>query len=1208
MKKQLLRRISAIALAITLATTTLFSMSDMLKVQAGDEGRAITGKAFDFVQYDYTDINVGGTGWKTGSATKDVKVENGVITGQTTSNQDAAVLTLETGFAGNAFQLEAKTKYKLSVTFQSEVKLMFFCGDWTAITTGATASADWTTASVTFTTGESVANLPIYIQNWDGEHPAGAFSIKEFYLSRVADTKTLETGAAFGKLPSIQRAASDKYHKMVWMVNGALLSENSLYSEDLGNVAIACEMEMEHHLKKVSGQKADCQHAGWKDYYLCENADCIQEAGVGFYYDAAGNLATFTEFDAWKIAEGMIPTSGECAYTVYQSDATSHWLVCQNCGKTKAGSKTTHKCNQKVEEATYLKSQATCKKAMTYYQSCVCGYCDKTSKSPTFTVGKANAHSWTAKGATVSRHRCSACGTTQEHTYENDRCTVCGYDMSDALHFVQYQYGTIPVGSDGWQPGEGLQNVKNTNGILSGELADGSAILTLGTTEKNTFLMKKGVKYRLTLTYQSDAKCMIFADGWNAMLPQAMAAKNWETLTITITPEVDRKMTIYIQNWDNDVKSGTFRIKDIYLSKVSDGKAIKEGQTLGTLPKFDSTASDSSHKLIWKVKDPKTGKLTQISEKTKFSRAKMGGYAFATEILAPHGKNAHWWTEKGASVTHHKCSVCGEEEAHTFEADVCTVCGYDLGKAMKYNICNYTTVAIGQGGWEVGSTTKNVKYKDGMISGKTGSTKDPAVMSLFAHSDLNPYVMEAGVTYRVSITYKSDATLMIFCDAWKNFTNAAEASKDWKTMTLTITPDTERKLAIYIQNWDHSHPAGAFALKDLTIAKISDSKTLKNGKAFGKMPELTYVPTDEFHEFIWYVKKKSGQGYIKITPTTKYNSKTMGREILPMETKVYHTVLNYVRCDMQEVDSWLPGEGVQSGSFSHENGILKATLGANTLGKTAFSFSDGKERLSLEAGVEYKVILTYKSSKAFGVFLDLKSNAWTEAPGKCLASIGEEWKTVTATFKSAAGDTFNGALVQSWNDGKAYTLQIKDFCIVKAEDTRKFAGNETIGEIPACQGEDDALGRYVYKWNLEKADGSTMELSSRQQIQSLIAAAGGNGALYAKEELQCVYHMDDGTDYGKKPTCTEGGWDSYWKCQTCGKCFADNLCRKEIKDVKAWKKGAGRKEATGHVHTMELLALDGTVYYYCDCHKLFAKEGETYVEVPFSVLDAERER
>ncbi len=1170
--------------------------------------KVTTDVKFDFVQYDYTDIKVGGNGWKAGSATKDVKVEEGVIAGQTTSSKDAAVLTLETGFAGNTFQLEAKTQYKLSVTFMSEVKLMFFCGDWTAITTGATASEDWTTASVTFTTGAKAANLPIYIQNWDHDHPAGAFRIKEIYLSRVADTKTLKTGAALGTLPSIQLPASDKYHEMVWMANGVLLSASTAYSEDLGKVAIAREREKEHKLKKVAGQKADCQHDGWKDYYICENKDCLQGSQASFHYDTAGKLTSFTDFDTWKLAEGKIPSTGECAYTVYQSDKTSHWMVCQSCGNTKAGSKTTHKCNQKVEEAIYLKSQATCKKAMTYYQSCVCGYCDRTAKTPTFTVGKANAHQWTAKGATVSEHKCAACGTWQEHTYEKDVCTVCSYDMGGVVHFVQYDYGTIPVGSDGWQPGDGIQNVKNTKGVLSGELANGSAVLTLGTTEKNTFMMKKGVKYRITLTYQSDAKLMIFADGWNAMMPQAMAAKDWETVTITVTPEVDRKMTIYIQNWDNNVKSGTFRVKDLYLSKVSDGKAIKEGETFGTLPKFDCMASDNSHKLVWKVRDPKTGKEMQISGKMKFSPGKMGSYAFATEILAPHSKNAHWWSNKGAGVTYHKCSVCGVKEEHTYEADRCTVCGYDLGKAIKYNICNYTTVSIGQGGWEVGATTKNVKYKDGTISGKTGTTKDPAVMSLYAHSDLNPYVMEAGVTYRVSITYKSDAALMIFCDAWKNFTTGAEASKEWKTLTLTIRPETERKLAIYIQNWDHTNPVGAFAFKDLTIAKISDSKTLKNGKALGQMPELTYAPTDEFHEFIWYAKKKSGTGYVKVTPSTKYNSKTMGSEILPIETKVYHSVLNYVRCDLQEVDSWVPGEAVQNGSFSRQDGILKMTLGGNTVGKTAISFSDGKGRMTLESGVEYKVILTYKSSKSFGVFMDLKSDSWTEAPGKCLASIGDDWKTITATFKSAAGDVFNGALIQSWNDEKPYTLQIREFCIVKAEDTRKFTGNEAIGKIPACQGEDDALGRYVYKWNLTKANGTTMDLSSSQHIRNLTAAAGGEGALYAKEELQCVYHMDDGIDYGKKPTCTEGGWNSYWKCQTCGTCFADNLCRKEIKDVKAWQKGDGKLEATGHVHTMELLALDGTVYYYCDCHKLFAKEGETYVEVSFSVLDTERER
>lgn len=1158
---------------------------------------------FDFIQYDYANISVGKNGFRAGSTTNNVTAQDGVITGKTGSTSDVEVLTLETGVSENDLTLKAGEKYRFSVTYQSAAKLMFFVDDWVAVASSAMASEDWMTISGTFTM-KTGGKLRINIQNWGGETPEGDFQIKEMFLSRESDRKVLKTGTAIGNLPSAMISASDSYHKMAWFCSGTQITENTVYTGTLGAYACVQEAEKNHHLKKTEGREADCSHDGWKEYYVCQNADCVSGDKAGFYYDSENRLCSFADLSEWQNGIGKIATTGKCSYTMYQKDAKSHWLVCPGCLRVKAGSKISHTCNQKVQADEYLKENAACSHATVYYRSCVCGYCDKSKSTKTFTVGEKLSHTWSSKGATPAKHRCTVCGASQEHDYKNDICTVCGYDMKNAVQFVQYDYTDIALATDGWQAGSTTKKVKNKNGVISGQSGSGADVLTLQTSEKNTFVMKKGVKYRLSITYRSDAALMLFCDNWIALTDKAEAAASWKTVTATVTPDTARKLTIYVQNWDGQVKKGNFQIKEIYLSKVADAKEIADQHTIGRLPAIDRTADDRSHTFAWVSKNTKTGKTKEITAKTKYVRSSMGNVFFAVKVLVPHSKNAHWWTKKGATVTKHVCSECSATQKHTYVDDICTVCGYDLGKAVKYNLCNYTTVAIGQGGWETGSTTKNVTYQDGAITGKTGKTTDPAVLSLYAYSDLNPYVMEKGTTYRVSVTYKSKAALMIFCDEWKNFTGNALAAEDWKTLTLTFTPNESRKLAIYIQNWDHDHPVGSFSIKDITIAKISDSKVLKDGQRIGTLPELTCQPTDEFHEFVWYIKKKSGNGYMKITPQTTYRAKTMGREILPIETKLYHTVLNYVRCDMQETDSWVAGEAVKTGGYTHKDGVIRATLKPDSVGKTALSFSDGKGRLELESGVIYKVILTYRSDRSFGVFMNLKSNAWTEAPGKCLPTTDGKWKTVTATFKSAAGDTFNGALVQSWNDGKEYTLEIKDFCIVKDEDTRKFAGNESVGTVPSCQGEDDALGRYVYQWNLYKENKEALTLSSNQTIHSLISALGYRGAFYAKEEIRCVYHMDDGQSYGKAATCTTGGWSPYWICKTCKKAFSDQLCKNEIKDVEAWKKGAGKLEKTGHVHMMELLALDGNVYYYCDCNHLFKKEKDGYVEVSFSVLDA----
>jgi len=56
---------------------------------------------------------------------------------------------------------------------------------------------------------------------------------------------------------------------------------------------------------------------------------------------------------------------------------------------------------------------------------------------------------------------------------------------------------------------------------------------------------------------------------------------------------------------------------------------------------------------------------------------------------------------------------------------------------------------------------------------------------------------------------------------------------------------------------------------------------------------------------------------------------------------------------------------------------------------------------------------------------------------------------------------------------------------------------------------------------------------------------------------------------GKSATCTEAGWNGYYKCsdETCGKLYASADATGEILDLEAWKTGDGKIEAKGHGET-----------------------------------------
>ncbi len=364
----------------------------------------------------------------------------------------------------------------------------------------------------------------------------------------------------------------------------------------------------------------------------------------------------------------------------------------------------------------------------------------------------------------------------------------------------------------------------------------------------------------------------------------------------------------------------------------------------------------------------------------------------------------------------------------------------------------------------------------------------------------------------------------------------------------------------------------------------------------------------EIHSADWSILAGGTQIVVSDTFKIKNNAEgNWGFAAVSQGPQEEKDTLNFVRLNLMMVEGWQTGEAVQSGSFSNENGILSVTAKSKSNGKTLLSFSQ-EDLLKLEPGEKYKVIITYKSSVSFGLFMNLKSNAWTEAPGVCEATENGEWITLSATFRATAGDAFNGALIQSWNSGKAHDIQIKEFCISRDDDTIELGKKGTVGKLPDCEGEDDALGRFVYEWVLYTKNGKSIVVTDNMSMDKIRSILGNLGTYYAYERLKCVHHMDDGKDYGKEPTCTEGGWAPYYICRNCQAILSDYLCTVEIADLEEWKAGEGRLEPTGHEDMTEELAIDGTVYYRCKCGKLFELDGETYVEVSESVLNTTNSR
>ena len=186
--------------------------------------------------------------------------------------------------------------------------------------------------------------------------------------------------------------------------------------------------------------------------YLKSEATCTQAAT---YYKscACGEMGTETFTSGDPLGHDF---AEEWSY-----DGENHWKMCQRDGcaekdELAAHSGGTATCEQKavcavcgqeygqlaqhvydreVAEAGYLKSEATCTQAATYYKSCACGE----KGTETFTVGEPLGHDFAEEWShdeTSHWKECLRDGCTEKtesgaHTYEDGICTICGAESPD---------------------------------------------------------------------------------------------------------------------------------------------------------------------------------------------------------------------------------------------------------------------------------------------------------------------------------------------------------------------------------------------------------------------------------------------------------------------------------------------------------------------------------------------------------------------------------------------------------------------------------------------------------------------------------------------------------------------------------------------------------------------------------------------------------
>lgn len=388
----------------------------------------------DFALFNFATLGNAKGEWVVDENTADFKVENGILSANTTYNNNNYPLRL---YQTGVLSLVENETYKVSVTYKSpDVNLHFFFNDdpayyATSDHIGGASAADWVTLSMEFVPKYTGYFKGLNIQTWSG---SGSFEIKDFYIAKASESKTLNENDTIGTLPTI---AEKQYYAGTWTIDGAAINAETTFTYTENKVAYVTYTETQHVGVKQNGQAATCTENGWEDYYECGNC------GGLFADEACEN--TISDLATWKTTaeQGLIVASHDFDTEKWATDGNNHWHACKNCDATKdngAHEGGTATCASKAVCATcgseygevlahsftnYVSdNNATCEADGT--KTATCDNCDATDTVAD--AGSKKTHSYStewSKNDTHHWHEC-ACGDKAdeaEHVYGDWRIT-----------------------------------------------------------------------------------------------------------------------------------------------------------------------------------------------------------------------------------------------------------------------------------------------------------------------------------------------------------------------------------------------------------------------------------------------------------------------------------------------------------------------------------------------------------------------------------------------------------------------------------------------------------------------------------------------------------------------------------------------------------------------------------------------------------------
>ena len=507
-----------------------------------------------------------------------------------------------------------------------------------------------------------VYGTPEYV--WNGTSCTATRSCTRTGCSHK-ETETVTGTKTVLKLPTCEETGIESY---------SVAFKNSAFAPQTNQLTTKANG---HQLSKVEAKPATCALVGNNAYWVCSECGKV-------FSDAEGKTATTVAAQMIALQSHNL-TKTDAKDATCTEDGTKEYWTCSVCKKVFADENCTiettvaaralkalgHTFDQKVAEARYLKSAATCTEKAVYYKSCSCGE----KGTETFTSGEVLGHlygepTWTWTGYTSAKaaFACTRGGCT--HTEE---VTATGAAITNAV--------TTSAGCDS----TGTRTYTAT-------VTFGGKSYTDTKTETLAVLGHTGVK-------QNGQAATCEADGWKDYYECSVCHKLFS---------------------DSSCQN---EIANLAVWKTGSGKLAALGHAYGN-PAYEWNgdsctatrvcANDATHK----VTETKTGTYVKDTDATctanekghyevTFNDKQFGSASTAANSVekAETALGHQWSTVWSKDATYHwhactrqGCTAVNDKAAHNpgaaateDTAQTCTVCGYELAPATGHLCKNHLT-------------------------------------------------------------------------------------------------------------------------------------------------------------------------------------------------------------------------------------------------------------------------------------------------------------------------------------------------------------------------------------------------------------------------------------------------------------------------------------------------------------------------------------